>query len=175
MYIRILNEADAKKYQEVRLSALKNNPESFGSTYERELEFSYELVAERIKPAKDKFVLGAFNDVNSLLGIVTFVREKERKFCHKGDVFGMYVKAEYRRLGLGRSLMNRLIKEAKKCGGLEQIRLTVVSNNDSAKKLYQSIGFEVYGVEKNAIKYHNQYFDEDLMVLYTNESRTLQS
>lgn len=175
MYIRILNEADAQKYQEIRLSALKNNPESFGSTYEREREFSRELVAERIKPAKDQFVLGAFNDENSMLGTVTFVREKGLKFCHKGDVFGMYVKAEHRRMGLGRSLMQTLIKEAKKCEGLEQIRLTVVSSNESAKKLYQSIGFKVYGVEKNAVKYHSQYFDEDLMILYTNESRTLQS
>ena len=40
MAIRILNKSDAKLYQEVRLSALKNNPEAFGSTYEREAQFS---------------------------------------------------------------------------------------------------------------------------------------
>ena len=164
MKIRILNEADARMYQEVRLSALKNNPEAFGSTYERELEFTLEFVAERLKPSRDKFVLGALKD-NTLLGTVTFMRENGLKICHKGDVFGMYVKPEYRRKGLGKSLMNELIKEAKKCDGLEQIRLTVVSNNTSAKKLYQSLGFEIYGVEKNALKFNHQYFDEDLMVL----------
>ncbi|MEW9698178.1 hypothetical protein [Paenibacillus sp. SI8] len=58
MYIRVLDESDASIYQELRLSALKNNPEAFGSTHEREVQFSLETVAERIKPSKDKYVLG---------------------------------------------------------------------------------------------------------------------
>lgn len=165
MKIRILNESDAQLYQEVRLSALKINPDSFGSTYKREVKFSLESVAERLEPAKDKFVLGAFNDNSSLVGIVSFMRENSLKTSHKGNVFGMYVAPEVRGKGLGKSLMIELKKMAKSCDGLEQINLTVVSENSSAKKLYKSLGFEVYGVERNALKFNGQYFDEDLMVL----------
>ena len=165
MKIRTLNESDAQLYQEVRLSALKINPEAFGSTYEREVEFSQETVAERLKPDKDKFVLGAFNNRGSLVGIVTFIREKSLKTRHKGNVFGLYVKPECRGQRLGKSLMNELIKKAKNCDGLEQMNLTVISKNNSAKKLYHSLGFMVYGVERNALKFNDQYFDEDLMVL----------
>ncbi|MGN4125083.1 GNAT family N-acetyltransferase [Lysinibacillus sphaericus] len=48
---------------------------------------------------------------------------------------------------------------------MEQINLTVVSENSSAKKLYKSLGFKVYGVERNALKFNGQYFNENLMVL----------
>lgn len=166
MKIRILNESDAQLYQELRLNGLKVNPEEFGSTYEREVKFPLETVAERLKPTKDKFVLGAFDDSGLLVGIVTFIRENRLKTSHKGNVFGMYVAPEDRGQGLGKSLMVELIRRVKNCDGLEQINLTVVSENGSAKKLYKSVGFEVYGVERNALKFNEQYFDEDLMVLY---------
>jgi ribosomal protein S18 acetylase RimI-like enzyme len=147
------------------LNALKINPEAFGSTYEREERFSKETIALRLKPTKDKFVLGAFDDNGSLVGIVTFIRENSLKTVHKGNVFGMYVSQESRGQGLGKLLMLELIRKARNCNGLEQINLTVVSDNDSAKKLYESVGFEVYGVERNALKFNEKYFDEDLMVL----------
>ena len=165
MNIRVLHESDAQLYQELRLSALKTTPEEFGSTYEREVKFSLDTVIERLKPTKDKFVLGAFDERGLLLGIVTFMRENSLKTAHKGNVYGMFVASEMRGQGLGKSLMLELIRKARDCDGLEQINLTVVSENDSAKKLYKSIGFEVYGVERNALKFNGQYFDEELMVL----------
>ncbi|MDQ0188882.1 GNAT family N-acetyltransferase [Alicyclobacillus cycloheptanicus] len=175
MYIRVLDESDAEVYQALRLSALKNNPEAFGSTYEREVEFSVETVAERVKPLDGKFTLGAFDDREVLVGMVTCMRESGLKTAHKGNVFGMYVSPEARGRGFGKSLILELINKARD-DGLEQINLTVVSSNEHAKKLYQSVGFQVYGVERNALKYNRQYFDEDLMVLFLQDKlgRTLQ-
>ncbi|WML52247.1 GNAT family protein [Neobacillus sp. PS3-12] len=165
MNIRVLNESDAKLYQELRLRALKITPEAFGSTYEREVKFTLETVVDRLKPIEDKFVLGAFDDSNLLVGIVAFVRESGLKTAHKGNVYGMFVAPEMQGKSLGKSLLIELIRKAKNCNGLEQINLTVVSENETAKKLYKSLGFKVYGVERNALKFKGQYFDEDLMVL----------
>ncbi len=36
MLIRVLNEGDSEKYQELRLIALEKSPEAFGSSYEKE-------------------------------------------------------------------------------------------------------------------------------------------
>lgn len=168
MIIHILKESDAQLYQELRLSALKINPEAFGSTYEREMKFSLETIIERIKPTKDRFVLGAFDDSGALAGIVTFMRENGIKTSHKGNVFGMYVAPESRGKGYGKLLMKELIDRARNCEGLEQINLAVVSDNETAKKLYKSVGFELYGLERKALKFNDQYFDEDLMVLKLN-------
>lgn len=165
MITRILNESDAQMYQELRLMALKTNPEAFGSTYDRESNFSLETVIERISPNENKFVLGAFKEDGILTGIVSFVRETGIKTYHKGNIYGMYVTEENRGKGIGQLLLLDLIRLARNCEGLEQLNLTVVSNNESARRLYQALGFEIYGVERRALKYNGQYYDEDLMVL----------
>jgi RimJ/RimL family protein N-acetyltransferase len=164
MKIRVINESDAQLYQDLRLSALKINPEAFGSTYEKEVKFTLGTVKERLQPTIDKFTLGIFDD-RKLVGIVTFMRETSAKTAHKGNIYGMFILPEKRGQDLGKSLLLELISKAKNCNGLEQLNLTVVSDNEPAKKLYKSIGFEVYGVEKNALKFNGNYFDEDLMVL----------
>ncbi len=165
MFIRVLHESDAQPYQELRLSALQTNPEAFGSTYEREIQFTLEFVAERLRPSADKFALGAFDKAGAMIGMVSLVRESGMKTAHKANVFGMYVAQEQRGLGVGKALMRELIKMARGIEGLEQVNLCVVSNNDQAKKLYQSVGFERYGVERNALKFNDQYYHEDLMAL----------
>lgn len=164
MYIRVLDEQDAKNYQELRLHALQNNPEAFGSTYEREIHFTLDMVAERIKPKKGTFVLGAADESGALIGTVSFVRESSLKTAHKGNVYAMYVAHDQRGQGLGKKLLNELIRRVAEIDGVEQINLAVISTNESAKKLYESLGFIVYGVERNALKYNGQYYDEDLMV-----------
>jgi hypothetical protein len=49
--------------------------------------------------------------------------------------------------------------------GLEQINLSVVLTSKEARQLFISLGFEPYGLEKHALKLHNQYFDQELMTL----------
>jgi ribosomal protein S18 acetylase RimI-like enzyme len=78
----------------------------------------------------------------------------------------MYVSPKKRGIGIANNLMIEAIKKAKEIKGIEQIYLTVVSINEPAKKLYNSLGFETYGIDKKALKIDNTYFDEELMVLY---------
>jgi RimJ/RimL family protein N-acetyltransferase len=162
---RVLLESDAQRYQELRLSGLKTNPEAFGSTFERECKFPLEIVIDRIRPSRDKFVLGTLNEQESLEGIVALVRESGMKTAHKANVFGMYVAKDKRGKGVGKTLILELIKKARDIDGIEQINLSVVSNNEPAKRLYQSVGFKTYGIERNALKFNRKYYDEDLMVL----------
>jgi len=165
MKIRVLQASDARPYQQLRLNGLQQDPDAFGSTYEREVLFSPETIADRITPTAGKFVLGALTKRDELAGIVTFVRDSSLKTAHKGHIFGMYVSPAHRGQGIGKLLLQDLIARARIREGLEQINLTVISTNTAAKKLYRSVGFETYGVERNALKFNGRYFDEDLMVL----------
>jgi len=166
MNIRVLQESDAQAYQELRLTGLQTNPEAFGSTYERESNFTLETIIDRVKPSKDKFVMGAFDDEGTLIGMAAFVRENGMKTTHKGNLFGMYVREEMRGKGVSKNLLLALIARASEIDGVEQINLTVVSSNEPAKRLYYSVGFQTYGIERRALKYNGQYFDEDWMVLH---------
>ncbi|WP_059170388.1 GNAT family N-acetyltransferase [Bacillus sp. FJAT-27445] len=50
-------------------------------------------------------------------------------------------------------------------GAFVEGELAVTSSNSPAKKLYESLGFVTYGVDRNALLINGQYYSEDLMVL----------
>lgn len=166
MIIHRLGEDDAGVFRELRLRALRESPEAFGSSYEETVAHPLASMAQRLRPdpdAPDDFVLGAF--APALVGMVGFRREPRLKTRHKGAIWGMYVAREMQGSGIGRALLEQVIEEARKQPGLEQITLYVVSSNLAARHLYASCGFTVYGVEPRALKLDGRYFDEDLMIL----------
>ena len=93
------------------------------------------------------------------------MREQGVKTRHKANIYSVYVAPEAQGRGIARALLEQALAEARKQRGLEQIMLAVVTTNATAMRLYQSLGFERYGVEPRALKVAAQYFDEALMVL----------
>src|SRR4029453_1553916 len=94
--------------------------------------------------------LGAFEE--TLIGMVGLHREANLKDRHKALVFGMYVLPDRRQHGVGKALMHALIVQAQQLEGLEQLHLAVVTINTTARHLYRSLGFEVYGTAPRALK-----------------------
>ncbi|WP_108669253.1 GNAT family N-acetyltransferase [Peribacillus acanthi] len=164
MAIRQLTEYDAEQYRVIRLESLQNAPEAFGSSYEEEKERPLDFFRSRLQ-SDYSLTFGAF-ECDILVGVVTLVKETKLKLKHRANIFAMYVLPEYRGTGLGNKLISEAINKAKEWTDVEQINLTVVSTNKSAKRLYQSIGFEVFGEEKRALKLDGRYLDEQHMVLF---------
>jgi len=164
--IRILNSfEDAEKYRMIRLESLKNTPEAFATSYGEEKDLSSEEFKNKLQ-SKTSFTYGAFNQ-GELVGIITLYQEKLIKLQHRAHIGAMYVHPSKRGLGIGKALMEEAIKKAKSIEGLEQVYLAVVSTNESAKKMYSLLGFEVFGTEKKGLKLEkNIYFDVDFMILY---------
>jgi RimJ/RimL family protein N-acetyltransferase len=162
--IRLLDPKDASMYQEIRLAALKANPEAFSSSYEEELEYSLEKFESRLN-FDHVYTFGAFEDTR-LIGVVTLILETRNKTKHRAPIVAMYVYSEHRKAGVGKNLMSEAIQLAKELERIEQINLTVTSTNVPAKRLYNSLGFTTYGVDKRALKIEGQYFDDELMVRF---------
>jgi ribosomal protein S18 acetylase RimI-like enzyme len=157
--IRRLMPADAARYREIRLKGLKCSPEAFGSTYETESVQPLSNFAERLGTSA---VFGAFRGTE-LLGIAGFAARKGAKEAHKGLLWGMYVQPDARTAGVGRRLVEAVIDFARQ--RVELLQLSVVSDNEQARRLYASLGFIQYGVEKHSLKQHGRYYDEILMAL----------
>ncbi|MFC5653600.1 GNAT family N-acetyltransferase [Paenibacillus solisilvae] len=161
---KILEPTDAETYRNFRLEALLNHPEAFSSSYEEEKEFSLESFERRLND-DHSFTFGMF-DNGQLMGIVTLVLENRLKLQHRAKIVGMYVEPAKRRSGIGKQLMLEAIKKAKESKGVEQIYLSVISNNEPARQLYSSLGFETYGTDQRALKVGNRYLDDELMMLF---------
>ena len=167
MEIREIAPEDAAAWWALRLRALRESPQAFGSTYDEAIGRPLAVAARRTLPDPDppvNFTLGAFAPY--LVGFVGFEREEGRKNRHKGSVWGMFVASESRGQGIGRELLAALIARARQQEGLEQIVLAVVSENAPARALYRAYGFTTYGVEPRSLRDNGRYYDEDLMVLW---------
>jgi len=122
-------------------------------------------VAGRLASGDDEnFVVGAFHD-SALVGTVGFYRETRLKRRHRGWVWGMYVAPEWRGQGVGRRLLEELIGRARQIPGLERVLLSVSTARPAARRLYASLGFEVFGTEPEALQAGGQCIDEDHMTL----------
>ena len=147
--------ADVADYRAIRLAALKDSPEAFGSTYEAEAGLSQAAFADRLATTT---VLGAYDGVR-IAGMVGFKQQTIAKLAHKGFVWGFYVSPEVRGRGVGAALVD----------GIEQLTLSVVQGNAAALALYERCGFETYGIEPRALKSAGGYADEILMVRFLRE------
>jgi RimJ/RimL family protein N-acetyltransferase len=168
MDVRILTEADAGAFWNIRLRALRDDPESFGSSYEEILERGIAGATQSLRKrdtAPDDVTFGAF-DGETLVGIAGFRRGEEVKKRHKGIIWGMYVPREMRGKGIGKALLEAAIAHAKTLPQLEQINLSVVLTSREARHLFISLGFETYGLERRALKLRDRYFDQELMTLH---------
>jgi ribosomal protein S18 acetylase RimI-like enzyme len=65
----------------------------------------------------------------------------------------------------GREMIAPLLGEVAVDRSLESILLSVSGSQERAFELYRKVGFETYGVERNALKIGERYVDERYMIL----------
>lgn len=163
--IRRVTAEDAHAYYGLRLEALEREPLAFTESYEEHRDATIDSIAEKLGTHdEDSLVMGAFTE-DAFVGMAGLARMTGPKRRHKAIIWGVYVKAEWRGKGIARVLLAELIERAKTMPGVEQIMLSVGAEQAAAKKLYESLGFEVYGREPHTLKVGSQYVDEDLMAL----------
>lgn len=149
---------DTEIFRAIRLEALKTAPEAFVSDYASESAKPAESFAESLANVA---VFGAFHG-EELLGIAGFYVEEKVRLAHKGVLIAVYVRPRARSAGVARRLVEAVLEHAR--GRVEQVNLAVERRNINARRLYTSLGFVEYGMEKNAVKMGDRYFDDVLMV-----------
>lgn len=161
--IRRLTAADAAAYRDLRLTALRDHPAAFTSDHADETAKPLTWFAERLATGT-VFAASAGGDTSAdgrLDGMAGFYIREGRKTCHRGMLWGMYVRAEARGTGLATALIDTVKAHARPL--VEEIMLGVGTDNPAAIARYRAAGFVRCGSERRAIKIGDRYHDELLM------------
>ena len=169
MIIRKLTAEDIRSFRELRAEMCDRHPEAFGQTPEEVRDMPEEKLLDWFAPHDsfpEKFMAAGF-DGDAMIGTVGFRREDSVKERHRGFIWSVYVRPEYRGQGLSKRLMQWVIEECGTCDGLEMLVLTVATTQTSARALYQSLGFLKIGtIPKGYRLPDGRYIDNEEMMFW---------
>lgn len=158
--IKILGVDELDDFRTIRLSALKQSPKMFGSTYAVEIEKPLSFFENCLS---NSTVFGAYHQ-NKIVGLATLTQEIGAKFSHKAHLSSVFIEPAFQQKGIASVLLRSVIQYSQQ--HVEQILLTVANDNKPALILYEKLGFQSYGVELKALKDKDGYIDEILMKLF---------
>lgn len=156
MLIRQLSADDADILWQARLQALRESPAAFLSTLAEAQNDSAEVMRAQLADPGTRY-LGVFVD-GALVGFLRYVRPVRIARRHTAEVHSVHVDAGHRGRGIARQLFLAAFADAR-AEGIESLTLTVLADNAAACRVYESLGFTVFGREPQAVKRAGAYTD----------------
>ena len=151
MHVSALTAEDVPRYRALMLHAYEAAADAFTSTAEERAKEPLSWWAKRIAdPTGLSVAFGAFEG-SDLVGTVTVEFAAKPKTKHKALLIGMFVLESARGLGAGKALVGAALSAARQRPGTLVATLTVTEGNAPAIRLYESCGFQAFGVEPMAI------------------------
>ena len=137
---------------------LIREPEEITITEEKEKQFIQAKIDAERELMLVAFIDGKHIGNCSLMSIAPY-----KRYCHRCDV-AIALYKEYCGCGIGKAMLQTVLDVAKNIG-YEQAELTVVSGNDKAYHLYESLGFKECGRMPNANKYDDGTYSDDIYMV----------
>lgn len=141
--IHRFTSSEWQTYRSLRLRALQDAPDAFGSTYEESVARPDQHWASRLSDLSPGTDLPLWAECAGQPGGLAW-GQIEVSQPHAAQVFQMWVAPEYRGHGIGRLLLMEIIEWAR-LQGAGSVKLGVTLGNRVAADLYRSVGFEPIG------------------------------
>jgi RimJ/RimL family protein N-acetyltransferase len=163
--IRPTREEDAAAYRELRLEALRTHPEAFGADYQESAARPIERWQQNVRDGAgtDLGITYVAEAGDTLVGMTGIYRDNSAKMGHRGMIWGVYVRPEWRGASIADALIGACVAWARE-QRLRLVTLAVVTTNAAAIRCYVRCGFSVYGMDPEVIYHGGVYYDELLMV-----------
>lgn len=148
-----------QEYKGLRLEALKNDPQAFGQSYEKALDFPDSYWMNHLKDAlvKDKILIYFAENEGKLIGVIGAFFHSTEETKNSAQIFGVYVNKNYRGHGIAKNLQNKLLAELKTIKGINKIKVMVNKTQISAVNLYKQGGFKLVSTRKRALGDGKEY------------------
>ena len=158
-----LGPRDWPDLRAIRLEALRSEPAAYSSSYEETLAWSDDVWRQRL--ADDRRLQLLARAQGRPIGIVGGYLGSDEGDDSVAVVFGMYVTSEDRGRGVGRLLLTSLIDRLSAFPHISTIRLGVTETQGPARRLYESMGFQIVGKTEEGIVVDGRRYDELIMEL----------
>ena len=141
--VRTINPSEWREYRTIRLRALQDSPDAFGSTYEMAAQYPEENWVARLKGLSDSTDHPMFAVINGKpVGLAwAKIESPDTEVAH---LYQMWVDPAVRGKGIGEALMKEAIHWSKRCG-TTTLRLDVTAGDRPARRLYERLGFKPVG------------------------------
>jgi ribosomal protein S18 acetylase RimI-like enzyme len=157
---RLMTLGDIDAYTKLRREMLHDSPWAFSASPEDDLASHPEAVKLWFdEPEHEVVVLDHPNNPDRLASALGIKREVKLKFRHRASIWGVYTTPDARGNGFARMIMNRA----------DVLQLGVSGNAPAAMALYQSLGFEEWGIERDCVRVNGRSFDEHYLALRLND------
>lgn len=158
--VRRLVAADTAAYRDIRLAGLKSDPRAFTADWADEIRYDLAWFGARVEASE---IFAIDDTTGRLLATTGLAIPGNAKQCHKGLIWGVYVRPEARRRGFAAALLAAAIAAAR--GRVESLHLGVGAYNAAARRGYRAAGFTECGYEARALRVGDDYIDEITMTL----------
>ena len=158
-----LRPQDWRDLRAIRLEALRSEPAAYSSSYEETLDWPDEEWRRRLTSDHSMVLLARV--LTRPIGMVGGYLGSDEGDDSVGVVFGMYVTAEHRGKGIGRLLLTSLIDRLSAFPQITTIRLGVTETQEPARRLYESVGFQVVGTTEEGLVVDDRRYEELIMEL----------
>ncbi len=155
--IKKLSANDWQIFKELRLQMLKEEPQAFARTYDEVSKRTDEEWKENTEN-EEAGILAVWLD-GKLAGMNGYYYP-ERSIV---EIWGMFIRKEFRGMGLGKKLMGEIEKEIRKDGGVKKIQVSVTSSQTAAFELYKKLGFREIKRMPNKTRLNGQSYEEILL------------
>ena len=163
--IRRLTRDDVEAYRAIRLEALTDHPESYGTAPD---SFAARPL-DAVQAMLDRMaVFGVVTAEGALAGIVAYARDDGERETHRGWLLQVYVRPEMRGSGAALAMLEAAVAHAR--SEVIQLHLMVGAHNAPAIRLYEKAGFKTYGTDPRCLYVNGRYIDEHMMVRFLDEA-----
>ena len=141
--IEVISEDDWQLMRDVRLRALRDSPQAFGSTLAREESFREQHWRMRLRSSPWFVARRAEQPDRRVIGLASMISEPGSAADDR-HVVGLWVDSDARRHGVGTALL-RAVATAARAQEARTVSLWVADDNDAAVRLYGRLGFSPTG------------------------------
>lgn len=157
-FVSIASHEDWQRVRRLRLAALRDSPDAFGSTFEDEVQRPPVWWIDRLQSSGSTTFIAVESDDAGMAVLGPFRSPPD---C---GVFAVWVAPAHRGLGVGDALMKAVIEQAMS-RGVGRLVLDVGRHNLAAQKLYFRHGFSFTGRESALPPPRSHILDDELELI----------